>query len=250
MNCRLCQQPKPLRNSHIISEFLHQDMYDPKHRFFGLTNDPAKRERLFQKGLREPLLCDDCEQQFSKYERYASGAFYGGEPLGRKREGDILMLAGVQYAPMKLFLLSLLWRMGVTSIPELAGLDLGAHEPKLREVLRAGQAPDFLFHPCLLTAVLHERQHVPDLIVPPGVAHVDGHAVWSFVAAGFVFSYFVSDRPVPSELHPAILKPDGTMWIKVGEMRDIDFLNRHALEIGAAMQQRNAKSAGEPGDKP
>lgn len=39
--------------------------------------------RYFQKGLGEPLLCADCEQRFSRYERYASLVLNGGLELGR-----------------------------------------------------------------------------------------------------------------------------------------------------------------------
>ncbi len=247
MNCRLCLQPKPLRASHIIPEFMHQDMYDPKHRFFGLSGQPEKKDKIFQKGMRESLLCDDCEQQFGRYEKYASQVFYGGSSLGMRREQNVILLTGLHYAPLKLFFLSLLWRMGITSIPYLKGLDLGAHEPRLRELLRAEQPANFLTYPCLLTAVMHQGKHVPDLIVPPGVAKVDQHEVWSFVAAGFVFSFFLSDDLPPAAVHDAFLRPPGTLWIRVAEISEIDFLHQHATEIGEAQRQRRARR--KPGSK-
>jgi hypothetical protein len=213
-------------------------MYDPKHRFFGLSGDPTRQNKLFQKGLREPLLCNDCEQQFSRYENYASGVFYGGPEIGAQRVKNVVGLVGLQYAPLKLFFISLLWRMGVTSLEYLKGIDLGMHEPLLRGLLRQEQPGTSLDYPCMLTAVMHEGKHLPDLIVPPGVASVDGHQVWSFVAAGFVLSYFVSDRPPPIAVQPAFLKPDGTMWIRVAEIQEIDFLHRHFTEIAEAQRQR------------
>jgi hypothetical protein len=220
---------------------MHQDMYDPKHRFFGLSSDASKKEKTFQKGLRESLLCDDCEQQFGLYERYASGVFYGCPSIGMRRDKNVLFLTGLQYPSLKLFLLSLLWRMGITSLEYLKGLDLGAYEPRLREMLRSEQASDFLTYPCLLATIMHEGKHIPDLIVPPAQGLLDGQQIWTFVAAGFVFSFFCSNRPPPVGFHPAFLKPDGTMCINVAEMRDIPFLHQHAMEIAAAQSVRSAK---------
>jgi hypothetical protein len=221
---------------------MHQDMYDPKHRFFGLSGDTARKDKLFQKGLREPLLCEDCEQQFGRYEKYASGVFYGGREIGVQKVKNIIGLVGLDYTPLKLFFLSLLWRMGVTSLEYLKGIDLKEHESRLREMLVREQPGNALTYPCMLTAVMHEGKHMPDLIVPPGMALIDGDRVWTFAAAGFLFSYFVSDRLPPVAVHPTFLKPDGTMWIRLAEIREIAFLHEHCLQIAEAQRQRKAPS--------
>jgi len=71
--CALCLQSRPLKRSHIIPEFMYQNVYDsdPK-RFHSLTvniDDEAKsKSKVEQKGIRENLLCADCEVLLSKYE--------------------------------------------------------------------------------------------------------------------------------------------------------------------------------------
>src|SRR5438105_1743417 len=77
MNCALCLRERPLPRSQIVPEFMHGQMYDDKHRFFGISNIESKTNKLFQKGLREELLCADCEQHIGRYESYASRVFYG-----------------------------------------------------------------------------------------------------------------------------------------------------------------------------
>src|SRR5436190_22008413 len=104
--CALCLAAKSLRRSHIVPEFMHRAMYDAKHRFFGLSSVPVKPIRLFQKGLREPLICAECEEQFSRYESYASRVFYGSDVNVASVEVGML-LSGLDYSPLKLFLLSL-----------------------------------------------------------------------------------------------------------------------------------------------
>src|SRR3546814_16606531 len=98
MHCALCLLPKPLQDSHIIPEFLYGVMYDDKHRYNVLSLAPERRERIEQKGVREQLLCRDCEQKFSKLESYASLVLQGGAPgmegqklgreAGRERVGS------------------------------------------------------------------------------------------------------------------------------------------------------------------
>ncbi len=47
MSCALCQQDRPLRESHILLEFLHRPIYDDKHRtlILDLKSDPEGRPR-------------------------------------------------------------------------------------------------------------------------------------------------------------------------------------------------------------
>ena len=81
MTCALCLQERPLRRSHIVPEFMHGQMYDAKHRFFGISSIASKPNKLFQKGLREELLCAGCEQHIARYESYASRVFYGNPKI-------------------------------------------------------------------------------------------------------------------------------------------------------------------------
>ena len=63
--CKLCLCNKEIRNSHIIPEFMYQNIYDPEpKRFIALTvnsiNLEYSRKKFEQKGIREYLLCGDC----------------------------------------------------------------------------------------------------------------------------------------------------------------------------------------------
>lgn len=69
MACKLCKKNKPLRRSHIFPEWLYQPLYDDNHRFYVLSTDSNKRRGTRPKGIYEKLLCDECEQKFSKWEQ-------------------------------------------------------------------------------------------------------------------------------------------------------------------------------------
>lgn len=49
--------------------------------------------------------------------------------------GKILLLTNLPYRPLKLFRLSLLWRMSVSSLREFALVKLGPHEERIRQML-------------------------------------------------------------------------------------------------------------------
>src|SRR5574337_1403481 len=110
MPCALCGEPHQLANSHIIPEFLYKSLYDELHRFHVLSLIPDQGNSLKQKGIREPLLCQGCEQKFSVWERYASLALEGGVDLTYRRERNLVYISGLDYAKFRLFQLSIVWR--------------------------------------------------------------------------------------------------------------------------------------------
>ena len=98
MTCALCLGEAPLRNSHVIPEFLYRSLYDEKHRLHQVSADPAQPNIYLQKGLREPLLCELCEQRFSVSERYASMLLNGGVGVSVRLESG----SGLAYCIMML----------------------------------------------------------------------------------------------------------------------------------------------------
>jgi hypothetical protein len=219
---------------------MYQGMYDPKHRFHGLSRLATDPVLTYQKGLREELLCGDCEQQFGRYESYAAQFFYGGAKLSGGKEGKHFRIGGADYKRLKLFFLSLLWRFGITSVGALSGTDLGPHAEVLRNMLLAEDPGGGLVYPCLVTAVTWKGSHIPDLIVGPSTGKMEHHRIWQFVVAGFVFTFFVSSHPPPAGISPAFLQSNGSLIIGVCEITEIDFLRRIAHEIANAQKARKS----------
>lgn len=107
--CRVCLKESKLRKSHILPEFLYEDLYDEKHRALVISQ---KKEKVFQKGLRELLLCQQCETKLSRYEKYAKEIIQKLPKFSRDASGRFLYSKGVDYSRFKLFQLSILWRAG------------------------------------------------------------------------------------------------------------------------------------------
>ena len=102
--CKLCLEKKPLVESHIISEFKYTPLYDNLHRYYTISSNPDhKKTRTSQKGLREKLLCKDCEILRSKYERYVSLVMNGGIELGYLDFPGGFRITGIEYNKFKLY---------------------------------------------------------------------------------------------------------------------------------------------------
>lgn len=72
--CALCLKEKPLRDSHIIPKFVGKWLKEEGTGFLVNASDGSKR---VQDLGTEKLLCEDCEQKFSKLENsFASNIFY------------------------------------------------------------------------------------------------------------------------------------------------------------------------------
>ena len=140
MTCALCHLERPRVSSHIIPEFLDQKLYDSRHRFHRISTAPQTKNQLLQKGLRERLLCRDCEQRLSDWGQYASQAL-STISLEDPTEGSKSFIAHFDYAKFKLFQLSILWRTGVSRRCEFRQVQLGPHEEHLRAMLLAGPEP-------------------------------------------------------------------------------------------------------------
>jgi len=118
MICKLCLLEKDIVNSHIIPKFFYKSLYDKKlHRFHVLSTDPRITKKYDQKGMRQKLLCEDCEQKISKYERYVNHIINGGIEVWVGDKGACIEAAGIDYTKYKLCLLSILWRAGISTLP-------------------------------------------------------------------------------------------------------------------------------------
>lgn len=106
--CRLCKSVATLL--HILPEFLYKTAYDSKHRLLSVTD--GERSRFVQKGLREHLLCQWCETRLSVLENYGKSVLdtVARSPMPTLQGPEIV--PGVKYDRFKLFLMSLLWRVG------------------------------------------------------------------------------------------------------------------------------------------
>ncbi|MHA7837910.1 MAG: hypothetical protein ACX98W_10665 [bacterium] len=94
-----------------------------------------------QKGIRQELLCEACENDFSKLERYFKRIWFDEGRIPDVLDEEYLVVSGFDYEQVKLFFLSVLWRASVCTVEGFGQVNLGPHEEKIRQILRSNFAP-------------------------------------------------------------------------------------------------------------
>ena len=165
--------------------------------------------------LKEYMLCPQCENQFSRYER-AGGLFLTKlNGLSRQTEAHRLCLSSLDYHRLKLFFLSLLWRCAVCDDPLTGTIDLGSRLASLTALLRAdtpGSANEFPVILRLLAESQEAKNAVLTAPVPMRRARRRGYAM---VGNGVEISWLSDKRGASSESLSYILHQDGSWLIKV-----------------------------------
>lgn len=224
MTCALCLKPKELRNSHIIPEFLYESLYDDKHRMHVLSVIPEQLNSMKQKGLRERLLCDDCEQKLSPWERYASLVLKGGADLTYRRDGNIVFVEGLNYLKFRLFHLSIIWRAGVSGLQFFEKVQLGGHAEILRQLLMAGDPGPPERYGCFMFGIRHENSAFTQVIMQPGKVRLYGHNGYRFMFGGFMWAFLVSSHDLHAPYTASLLRPNGSALFLICDALEMEHL--------------------------
>ena len=89
-------------------------------------------------------------------------------------DGNDLRLRDVDYTQLRLFYLSLLWRMSVSTHPYFKEVSLGPHEEVLRRMLLEGRPGEPDQYGLLCVAPVFEAQHLGDWMMPPDSVRANG----------------------------------------------------------------------------
>lgn len=231
MICNLCGKDRELINSHIIPEWVYTDLYDEKHRFHVLASTTNKTKSFEQKGLREKLLCDDCEQKFSRYEKYAREVIKGDESKVVRQYQDRLEIYDINYTLFKLFQISVLWRAGIAKHRMFSRVDLGPHENILKNMLIAEDPGEPTKYGCLMFGIIADKVVVSDFIDQPEQLRLGGMRCYRFVFSGFVWVFFVASHPPERQARRYMLSQEGAITICVRRFQDLAYLKCFAENI-------------------
>ena len=238
MKCALCHSTETLRDSHIIPEFQYKPIYDEKHRALVISSDPKERERFVQKGMREKLLCKQCENRFSRWEDYACRVLFGDKAKVLSRTKKVLNLEGIDYPKFKLFLLSLLWRMSVAKGDFWKEVSLGTLEEKLRLCLLSEDPLSSDDYPCLLVPILLDGTFETGWLCPPDRLRVPGHRVYRIIINGVVFCFFASTHVTRLKFGRYAVNEQGYLRLSIDEARQMSYVADMISAMGRAIRQR------------
>jgi hypothetical protein len=203
MKCRLCLKDKLLCNSHIIPEFFFRPTYDEKHRTQEINLKVPNDINLLQKGYREKLLCDDCEQFINaNYELYFNNIWYEKGYKPKKISRKKITLPGIDYSKFKLFLLSILWRASISTHKAFSLVNIGVHEEILRERLLNNDAGSENDYPIYSQFILYPNSNYvfDGLIISPITQIINKNEIALFVFGGcswfFFYNFLLEDKNI------------------------------------------------------
>jgi len=178
------------------------------------------------------LTCGSCEGRMGKWEDYAKRALYEGQgiqvlrynemdPKTRKRV-SWESWTGLRYGVVKLFVLSVIWRLSASKAALGGDVDLGPHEERIRELLDSEDPGGEGTYNVGIHRVQLRGQ--PFDMVAAYRERVDG--VWSvyLFAGGFLFITLVTRSPVPAYFGRVCLQSDGRVLVPILDAFDIPFV--------------------------
>jgi hypothetical protein len=194
--CRLCREPRELRNSHIVPEFLYADLYNDRRHLMAISGHGNRGWKALQQGAREYLFCEECEQHFNKYyETPFLAQWVKAAPLPNPWNVEGVYWGCFDYASFKLFHLSVLFRTSVSSLPMFSAVSLGPHEEKLRELLVSRNPGEYWQYPIFGHAVVHhETRKLVPLVSQAIRSSFEGHRCYGMIYGGVQWWMLVSSH--------------------------------------------------------
>ncbi len=230
MKCKLCKSEKNLMKSHVIPEFLYAPLYDDKHRFHVLSAK-GKYHQYEQKGLREKLLCNECEGKLNVNETYCSRVFRGAEGVNVKQNGGLLYVSGLNYQKFKLFGMSIVWRAGVSNLKMFEKVSLGPHEERLRALLNLNDHGFPHEYGFVISPLIQDHLESMGLIVQPTKSRISGCVCYRFVFGGLAWAFIVSSHKPEAIIENSLVNTNGEMVMIESKTSELTFLNRGLASI-------------------
>lgn len=232
--CRLCLHARELCNSHIIPEFAFKSIYDVKHRAIEFSTDPSVETRYIQKGVRERLLCLECETKFSVFENYAYGFFTRGDGVTFSNNGGFVIGEGIDYLKFKLFQMSILWRAGVANHSHFRKVQLGIkHEERLRFMLETGDPGEEHEYGCAIFPVYADS--IPgrsfEAVITPEGEKREGHTMYRFFFKSSFWLYCVSSHSQACKGRELFVTKAGTIKMVIQKAEAMQYFQAFARDI-------------------
>jgi hypothetical protein len=179
--CRLCLERKPLCDSHALPNSLFNYILRRNAgKAIVITDDATSPARNSSDTWDAELLCRDCESKLNRNcDAYGMAVFRGHEGATRVHETGVDLLR-IDRRRLRVFFLSVLWRISISSHPNYSNIDLPHDlEEDLRDALDTGRSiPDSKY----TVAVYKLRDSTP-------VGGFSNESLRGFIAAPFGRAY-------------------------------------------------------------
>jgi hypothetical protein len=195
-------------------------------------------------------MCAGCEGHFSRYENYARPMLFGPTSPIIVRPTSHHVWTGLDYRLMKLFQLSILWRMAVSADPYYAFVELCDEEEEvLRRMLLADDPGEPWQYGCLVTMLRLRGKPRLGFFSQPRKITIGEDACFRLVLAGMQWHIYTGRRAPKEMLIDAFLSRAGTWALLQCDAEELEYL-RYEIAAYKKLLLTEARQLGNaPSDK-
>lgn len=172
--CPYCLEPKGLADSHIIPWGIWR-LKDTDSGFLEISTESHLPPKKLRKGWYEKLLCEDCDKEIGRnFDNYGRD-FFASAPTWKVHElgpggpdNSFSEIIDYNYATLKLFILSVLWRasLSTTQVGSAVKL-LPEQEQRIRQMLRENDPGDLCEFSCAIFKYYDDGRDLHQTVVAP-----------------------------------------------------------------------------------
>lgn len=181
----------------------------------------------------QDLVCAKCEARFGPYDDYATKLLLRDEAKHQPRtvKDDVVawIIENYDYKKLKLFLISVLWRAGASSLKQFDKINLGPQLNKAKKLIledNPGEENDFSFIIARFADDLGQSVLADPHPESKTDAFGDLNSYRFYLGAGYVVYVKVDERPFPPQSAPIAAKPNKPLII----LRRGDFMTSKELD--------------------
>lgn len=230
--CKLCGDHAALVDAHVIPNSFYAPVLSREGYGIRVPASPDNYESRFGTGEYDPnLVCLRCERGFSEWDGYGKRFLLDRDwsPVPGRLE-PFIEVAEWDHALLKMFVLSVAWRVGASNRPFFSQVSLGHHLSRLGAAVRASDPGGTDFYSVILAKFRGPSSAHPELDpkhgwMNPFQKKMGDRMCLQMYLADFVVIVKMDQRPFPSELYRFCMAPDRPLFVllrdfeRSGELR-------------------------------
>lgn len=207
--CKGCYQTRKLVKSHIIPRSFYEVMRQDKSVAFSLhTNKEGEYKSKSRIGAYDSnILCGECEDRFKAIDNYAASSLIQNESQHNPVIYDDQVLAhraqNVEYLKIKFFIMTVLWRASISSLPLFRRIDLGPTTNRLKTFIWNGETGSINDYPVVIGQFTPSTSdpNLHRVIFDPYLNRVQGIRYYRFYLGGYI-----ADIQASAQTPPAVIR--------------------------------------------
>jgi hypothetical protein len=175
---------------------MYGDVCDSKHKFVAIKEEKPTKLKPEQKGFREYLFCISCEEKLSVWEnntikdlRDISSSKSNFLKFTIKGKSTVTV-SNIKHNSFKKCVLSILFRLSITSFTPFKKYQLGPHQEIISKILDKNSVHNTFDYPVRIKKVTEDVKHENGVLFGADRGRFDNHIMQSFVAFGFFLMFW------------------------------------------------------------